>query len=130
MNEEFLVVVSEEPVGLVSSVVLRAETPVYAWEDGLVFEAYYAEDTAAYSYFSLKLRLRCRARRGLYAFSTFLVKKHGRFLRCSSATMEVELTCFLPIGIIIAQFSQIVVEWSESYDWDQKKRKKSPTSTR
>ena len=53
MNEEFLVIVGEEPVGLMPSVVLGAETPVNAWEDGLVFEAYYAEDTAAYSYFPL-----------------------------------------------------------------------------
>jgi len=81
--EEFFVVVSEKSVGLVSSVVLGAETPVNAWEDWLVFEAYYAEDTAAYSYYPLKLRLRSRARRGLYAFSTFSVKKHGDFLRCS-----------------------------------------------
>jgi hypothetical protein len=53
VNEEFFVVVREESVGLVSSVVLGAETPVYAWEDWLVFEVYYAEDTAAYSYFPL-----------------------------------------------------------------------------
>ena len=53
MNEEFLVVVSEKTVRLMSSVVLSAETPVNAWEDGLVFEAYYAEDTTAYFYFPL-----------------------------------------------------------------------------
>ena len=53
MNVEFLVVVGEESVGLVSSVVLGAEPPVNAWEDGLGFEAYYAEDTAAYSYIPL-----------------------------------------------------------------------------
>ena len=53
MNVEFFVVVCEESVGLVSSVVLGAETPVNAWEDGLVLEAYYAEDTAAYVYFPL-----------------------------------------------------------------------------
>jgi hypothetical protein len=34
---------------LVSSVILGAETPVNEWENGLVFETYYAEDTAAYS---------------------------------------------------------------------------------
>jgi len=34
----------------VSSVVLGAETPVNAREDWLVFEAYCAEDTAAYFY--------------------------------------------------------------------------------
>ncbi len=39
---------SEEAVRLVSSVVLGAETPVNVREDWLVFEAYYAEDTAAY----------------------------------------------------------------------------------
>ena len=53
MNVEFPVIVGEEPVGLVSSVVLGAETPVNAWEDWLVFEAYCAEDTAAYFYFPL-----------------------------------------------------------------------------
>jgi hypothetical protein len=36
-------------MGLVSSVILGAETPVNVWENGLVFEAYCAEDAAAYS---------------------------------------------------------------------------------
>lgn len=53
MNEEFLVVVGEKTVRLMSSVVLGAETPVNEWEDWLVFEAYYAEDAAAYFYFPL-----------------------------------------------------------------------------
>jgi hypothetical protein len=53
VNEEFFVVVSEKTVRLVSSVVFGAETPVNIWKDGLVFEAYYAEDTAAYSYLPL-----------------------------------------------------------------------------
>lgn len=49
MNKELLVVVGEESVGLMSSVVLGAETPVNAWENGLVLVANYAEDTAAYA---------------------------------------------------------------------------------
>ena len=53
MNEKFFVVVSEKTVGLVSSVVLGAETPINVWEDWLIFEVYYAEDTAAYFYFPL-----------------------------------------------------------------------------
>jgi hypothetical protein len=49
---EFSFVVGEESVGLVSSVVLGAETPVNVWEDRLFFEVYCAEDAAAY-FFSL-----------------------------------------------------------------------------
>ena len=45
---KFFFVVCEEAVGLVASVVLGAETPVYVWEDWLFFEVYCAEDTAAY----------------------------------------------------------------------------------
>ena len=51
MNVEFLVVVGEEAVGLVASVVLGAETPVNVRKDWLVLEVYSAEDTAAYSGF-------------------------------------------------------------------------------
>jgi len=45
---KFPVIIREEPVRLVTSVVLGAETPVYVCEDGLFFEVYCAEDTAAY----------------------------------------------------------------------------------
>jgi hypothetical protein len=48
MNVKFPVVEGEEPVRLVTSVVFGAETPVNVWENGLVFEAYCAKDTAAY----------------------------------------------------------------------------------
>jgi hypothetical protein len=41
-------VVGEETVGLVTSVVLGAKSPVNVWEYGLLFEVYCAEDTAAY----------------------------------------------------------------------------------
>jgi hypothetical protein len=33
---------------LVTPVVLSAETPVHVWKHGLLFEVYYAKDTAAY----------------------------------------------------------------------------------
>ncbi len=48
MNVKLPFVVSEEAVGLVSSVVLGAETAVNIWKYGLLFEVYCAEDTAAY----------------------------------------------------------------------------------
>jgi hypothetical protein len=35
-------------MGLVTSVVFGAETPVYTWEDWLFLEIYCAEDAAAY----------------------------------------------------------------------------------
>lgn len=48
MNVKLSFVVCEEAVGLVTSVVLGAETPVHVWKYGLLFEVYCAEDTAAY----------------------------------------------------------------------------------
>jgi len=61
-----------------TSVVLRAETPVHVWKDGLFFEVYCAEDTAAYFRFP-SVDVESREKRGLSAFSTFLAKKHGDF---------------------------------------------------
>jgi hypothetical protein len=40
-------------VGLVTAVVLGAETPVNIWEDWVVLEGFYAEDAAAYDNSSL-----------------------------------------------------------------------------
>jgi hypothetical protein len=65
-------------MGLVASVVLGAETPVNVWEDGLFFEVYCAEDTAAYFGFP-SADVESREKTGLSAFSTFLTKKHGDF---------------------------------------------------
>jgi hypothetical protein len=48
VNVKFFSVVSEEAVGLVTPVVLGAETPVNVWEDRFIFEIYCTEDTAAY----------------------------------------------------------------------------------
>jgi hypothetical protein len=48
VNVKLSFVVGEEAVGLVSSVVLGAESPVNVWKYGLLFEVYCAEDTAAY----------------------------------------------------------------------------------
>jgi len=62
-----------------SSVVLGAETPVNEWKDWLVLEVYDAEDTAAYSIIPSTASVREETRRGLYAFSTFLAKKHERY---------------------------------------------------
>jgi hypothetical protein len=42
-------VVSEEPVRLVTSVVLGSETPIHIRKYGLLFEVNCPEDTAAYS---------------------------------------------------------------------------------
>lgn len=38
----------EEPMRLVASMVLGAETPVNVWEDWFLFEVYCAKDAAAY----------------------------------------------------------------------------------
>ena len=75
---KFSFVVREEPVGLMASVVLGAETPVYVWEDWLFFEVYCAEDTAAYFGFP-STDVESKEKRGLSAFSTFSAKKHGDF---------------------------------------------------
>jgi hypothetical protein len=48
VNVKLFFVVGEEAVGLVSSVVLGAESPVNVWKYGLLFEVYCAEDAAAY----------------------------------------------------------------------------------
>jgi hypothetical protein len=85
-------VVGEEAVGLVTSVVLGAETPVNVWEDWFLFEVYCAEDTAAY-FRSLLPLLRSREKRGLSAFSTFLAKKHGK-RDVSPAISPFLLPCF------------------------------------
>jgi hypothetical protein len=77
MNVKLFFIVGEEAVGLVSSVVLGAESPVNVWKYGLLFEVYCAEDTAAY-FRSLLSLLRSREKRGLSAFSTYLAKKHGK----------------------------------------------------
>ena len=83
MNEEFLVVVSEKTVRLVSSVVLSAETPVNAWEDWLVFATYYAEDTADYFYFPLSRGCEVE-REGVYTLLVhFQLKSMVTFLLCS-----------------------------------------------
>ena len=49
MNVKLLLVVGEEPVGLVPPMVFGAETPVNVREDRFVLEVYCPEDTAAYS---------------------------------------------------------------------------------
>jgi predicted nucleic acid-binding Zn ribbon protein len=64
-------------VGLVASVVLGAETPVYVWEDGLSIEVYCPEDTAAYFKFP-SAYVESREKRGLSAFSTFLAILDGK----------------------------------------------------
>ncbi len=48
MNAKLSFVICEEAVGLVTSVVLGAETPVHIWKYGLLFEVYCAKDTATY----------------------------------------------------------------------------------
>jgi hypothetical protein len=65
-------------VGLVTSVVFSAETPVHIKKDWLFFEVYCTEDTAAYFRFP-STDVESREKRGLSAFSTFSAKKHGDF---------------------------------------------------
>ena len=48
MNIKLFPVICEEPVGLVSAMVLSAKTPVHVWRDLFLFEVYYTEDTATY----------------------------------------------------------------------------------
>ena len=48
MNVKFSLIVCKEAVGLVTSMVLGAETPVNVWKYGLLFEVYCTEDAAAY----------------------------------------------------------------------------------
>ena len=66
-------------MGLVSSMVLGAETPVNIWEDRLVFKVFCSEDTAAYLLSLLALIGDVSEKRGLSAFSTYLAQKHGFF---------------------------------------------------
>ncbi len=49
MNIEVPLLRRQEAMRLVPAVVFGAETPVNIWKNGLVLEAYYAEDAAAYS---------------------------------------------------------------------------------
>jgi len=92
VNVKFSFVVGEEAVGLVTSVVLGAESPVNVWKYRLLFEVYCAEDTAAY-FRSLLPMLRSREKRGLSAFSTSLAKKHGK-RDFSPAIYPFSLPCF------------------------------------
>jgi hypothetical protein len=48
INVKLFSVVSEKAVGLMTPVVLGAETPVNVWEDLFIFEIYCTEDAAAY----------------------------------------------------------------------------------
>jgi len=85
-------VICEEAVGLVSSVVLGAESPVDVWKYGLLFEVYCAKDTAAY-FRSLLPMVGSREKRSLSAFSTSLAKKHGK-RDFSPAISPFSLPCF------------------------------------
>jgi hypothetical protein len=60
-------VVCEETVGLVTAVVLGAETPVDVWEDGFLFEVFCTEDAAAY-FMSLLTMVRSREKNGFISF--------------------------------------------------------------
>jgi len=64
VNVKLFAVVSEEAVGLVTSVVLGAETPVNVREDRFIFEVYCTEDAAAY-FDSLLPMVRSREKTGL-----------------------------------------------------------------
>jgi hypothetical protein len=103
VNVKLSFIVGEEAVGLVSSVVLGAESPVNVWKYGLLFEVYCAEDTAAY-FRSLLPLLRSREERGLSAFSTFLSKKHGK-RDFSSAISPFLQPCFAVIVRIVKRFN-------------------------
>lgn len=103
MNAKSSFVVGEEAVGLVSSVVLGAESPVNVWKYGLLFEVYCAEDAAAY-FRSLLPLLRSREKRGLSVFSTFLSKKHGK-RDCSSAISLFLQLCFAMILRIVKRLN-------------------------
>ena len=52
-------------MGLVTSVVLGAETPVDVGEDGFVFEIYCAKDTAAYLKFPFNYKKAISEKRSL-----------------------------------------------------------------
>jgi hypothetical protein len=92
---KFSFVVREETVGLVASVILGAETPVYIWKDWLFFEVYCAEDTAAYFRFP-SADVESREKGGLSAFSTFLAKKHVDFYMTRVKPMSDTSAWFLP----------------------------------
>ena len=48
VNVKLLVIIGEEAVGLVTPMVLGAETPIDIREDRLAFKVFCSEDTAAY----------------------------------------------------------------------------------
>ncbi len=64
VNVKLFAVVSEEAVGLVTPVVLGAETPVNVRKDRFIFEVYCTEDAAAY-FDSLLPMVRSREKTGL-----------------------------------------------------------------
>jgi hypothetical protein len=76
---KLIVVVGEETVALVSSMVLGAETPIHVWEDRLAFKVFCSEDTAAYALSLLTAEWGCSEKAGLSIFSTYLTQKHGIF---------------------------------------------------
>jgi hypothetical protein len=80
-------------MGLVSSVVLGAETPVHVWKHGLLFEVYCTKDTAAYFRFP-SVNVESREKRDLSAFSTFLAKKHEDFYTLQVKLMDTALSCY------------------------------------
>jgi len=48
VNMKLFVVIREKAVGLMSAMILGAETPINIWKDRLIFKVCCSEDTAAY----------------------------------------------------------------------------------
>jgi hypothetical protein len=64
VNVKLFAVVSEEAMGLMSPMVLGAETPVNVWKNQFPFEVYCTEDTTTYFLFPSS-EVRSREKTGL-----------------------------------------------------------------
>gem|GEM_PF-1661643 len=78
---------------MVTSMVFGSETPINIRKNRLIFIIYYAKDTAAYFRFPSRSKWGCSERRGLSAFSTYLLKKYGVFniLKFKETSHEMEI---------------------------------------
>ena len=82
MNVKFSIIVGEEAVGLVTTVVLSSHAPVYVGEDGLFFKVYCPKYSTAY--FGSSPMVANKESSYLSVFMTFLTKKYVNFYRINA----------------------------------------------
>ncbi len=81
---------------MVSSMVLRPQSPVNVWKDGLIFIVDCPKDAAAYVWSLLALSTHVSEKRDLSIFSTNLTQNHGIFNTITVKPPTLLRTKFLP----------------------------------